>query len=357
MVRQTATQGRRLGVAAAAALGALVIVSGASTARGPTLGLAWTTPSPRDGAVLTVTAGSPLTVELAAAGSKQAGLVVVGNRGLPAGARFASALGNRGTATLSWTPAPEQIGQHVLTFTAQTRSLPRAYARPRTLLVEVQPAAPAAPTDVFAFSAPGGGSRSAYVHRSVSVRTEPNLTSKVVARLHTVTPEHEPNLVLALAGKIDENGVSWVRVRLSILPNGSTGWVPRSALGGFRIVYTRLIVDRGLFTATLYRRGRAIFRSHVGVGKSFWPTPKGEFYVREKLTGFSDPVYGSLAFGTSARSNVLTDWLNGGFIGIHGTNQPEILPGRVSHGCIRMPNAAITRLARLMPLGTPITIT
>jgi lipoprotein-anchoring transpeptidase ErfK/SrfK len=53
---------------------------------------------------------------------------------------------------------------------------------------------------------------------------------------------------------------------------------------------------------------------------------------------------------------VLTDWPGGGFIGIHGTNQPEILPGRVSHGCVRMPNPAVLRLARLMPLGTPVTI-
>jgi lipoprotein-anchoring transpeptidase ErfK/SrfK len=29
----------------------------------------------------------------------------------------------------------------------------------------------------------------------------------------------------------------------------------------------------------------------------------------------------------------------------------------VSHGCIRMRNADILRLARLMPIGTPITIT
>ena len=29
-------------------------------------------------------------------------------------------------------------------------------------------------------------------------------------------------------------GRPWVRVRLAILPNGSTGWVPRTALGGYR---------------------------------------------------------------------------------------------------------------------------
>ena len=68
------------------------------------------------------------------------------------------------------------------------------------------------------------------------------------------------------------------------------------------------------------------------------------------------PLYGSVAFGTSARSAVLTDWPGGGFIGIHGTDRPEILPGRVSHGCIRLRNRDIVRLARLMPVGTPVRI-
>ena len=84
--------------------------------------------------------------------------------------------------------------------------------------------------------------------------------------------------------------------------------------------------------------------------------PRGEFYVREKLAGFDDPFYGPVAFGTSARSRVLTDWPGGGYIGIHGTDRPELIPGRVSHGCIRMRNADVLRLAQLMPLGTPVTI-
>jgi lipoprotein-anchoring transpeptidase ErfK/SrfK len=53
----------------------------------------------------------------------------------------------------------------------------------------------------------------------------------------------------------------------------------------------------------------------------------------------------------SARSAVLTDWPDGGFVGIHGTNQPELLPGRVSHGCIRMRNEDIVELGRSMPIG------
>jgi lipoprotein-anchoring transpeptidase ErfK/SrfK len=99
-----------------------------------------------------------------------------------------------------------------------------------------------------------------------------------------------------------------------------------------------------------------VFRAPIGIGKSQWPTPGGRFMVRNRLTGYDSPVYGALAFGTTARSETLDDWPGGGFVGIHGTNQPGILPGRVSHGCIRMRNRDILRLDRLMPVGTPVTI-
>jgi hypothetical protein len=35
---------------------------------------------------------------------------------------------------------------------------------------------------------------------------------------------------------------------------------------------------------------------------------------------------------------------------------PELIPGRPSHGCVRVPNRAIKRLAKLMPIGTPVRI-
>ena len=66
-------------------------------------------------------------------------------------------------------------------------------------------------------------------------------------------------------------------------------------------------------------------------------------------------VYGLWAFGTSAYS-VLSDWPGGGVVGIHGTNEPQRIPGRPSHGCVRVPNRAISRLARIMPVGTPVRI-
>ena len=202
----------------------------------------------------------------------------------------------------------------------------------------------------------GHMSRWAYLVRPVAARARPSRSARVLTIVNPATPEGESNLVLALESRGDGASREWVRVRLAILPNGSTGWVPRAALGELHVVRTRLVVDRRRLTATLYKRGRPVFHARVGVGLARWPTPRGEFYVRERLDGFENPVYGPVAFGTSARSATLTDWPGGGYIGIHGTNQPELLPGRVSHGCIRIENGAILRLARLLPLGTPLTI-
>ena len=195
--------------------------------------------------------------------------------------------------------------------------------------------------------------RFAPVVHPVVARRRPAPTAGSVAELSRTTPEGTTNIVLVLGARARGQ---WIRVRLPVLPNGQTGWVPRGALGGYRFVHTRLVVDRERFTATLYSDGRAVFRAAVGVGRSEWPTPSGEFYIRDKLRGFGNPFYGPIAFGTSARSAVLTDWPGGGFVGIHGTNEPELIPGRISHGCIRMRNSDILRLSRLMPVGTPLTI-
>ena len=192
------------------------------------------------------------------------------------------------------------------------------------------------------------------VHNTVA-RKAPGFDQPQVASLFPRTPEGTANIVLVLTRSHVSDRI-WVKVRLAVLPNNMIGWIPRSSLGGYREVSTRLVIDTKKFTATLYRSNRRVFQALVGVGKPQWPTPKGHFYIRNLLTGFQDPFYGPLAFGTSARSSTLTDWPAGGFVGIHGTSRPDLIPGRISHGCIRMRNADIIRLARLMPVGTPVNI-
>ncbi len=196
----------------------------------------------------------------------------------------------------------------------------------------------------------------ASVRQRVSARTIPAEDAPTVGYLETMTPEGTTNVVSVLKRVTASDGELWVKVRLATLTNGTTGWVPRDALGGYGTVRTQLIVDLDGMTARLLRNGRTIFKADVGVGTSAYPTPTGTFYIRNKLRRYSSPFYGPLAFGTSARSVVLTDWPAGGFVGIHGTNEPELIPGHISHGCIRLSNADILELGRLMQVGTPVTI-
>ena len=219
-----------------------------------------------------------------------------------------------------------------------------------------------APEPAFSVGRPvplGNGrheSRWSPVRRAVAARARPSASAVAVARLATRTPERTTNIVAVLARASEADGTVWAKVRLPVLPNGTTGWVPRSALGGYGTVTTRLVVDRRRLTATLIDDGLRVLRVPIGIGSPAAPTPAGEFYVRNRLSRFRSPFYGPVAFGTSARSPTLTDWPAGGFVGIHGTNRPDLLPGRVSHGCIRMRNADVRRLARLLPIGTPVTI-
>jgi hypothetical protein len=194
------------------------------------------------------------------------------------------------------------------------------------------------------------------VLETVSPRTRPSEDAPAVGVLEPQTSLGTTNIVLVV-GRARVDRRLWVRVQFPGLPNNLTGWLPREAVGGYHFVRTRLVVDLGALSATLLRDGRSVFRAAVGVGTEKFPTPSGSFYIREKLTNFDNPFYGPVAFGTSARSRVLTDWPDGGSIGIHGTNRPELLPGRVSHGCIRMRNEDILRLNRIMQVGTPVTVT
>jgi hypothetical protein len=223
-------------------------------------------------------------------------------------------------------------------------------------------ALPASPRPALNVPAPTGLGDSAHVAvwtsvlRGTTAREHPDAGARRVARLTRRTPEGTASVVLVTGRASDARGRLWAQVRLAVLPNGTTGWVPRQALGPYQTVSTHLFVDRRRLTATLLRAGRRVFRADIGVGQARWPTPRGRFYIRNRLTRYRSATYGPLAFGTSARSTQLADWPAGGFIGIHGTDQPGLLPGHVSHGCIRMRNRDILRLGRLMAVGTPVTI-
>jgi lipoprotein-anchoring transpeptidase ErfK/SrfK len=44
-------------------------------------------------------------------------------------------------------------------------------------------------------------------------------------------------------------------------------------------------------------------------------------------------------------------------VGIYGNNDASVLGTSVTHGCVRIDNAEITALSKVLPLGTPVVIT
>jgi len=204
---------------------------------------------------------------------------------------------------------------------------------------------------------PGHASHFAFVDVPVTARVAPYWDRAHVARVGTRTQDHTDELLLILARVRDADGRAWLKVRLPVRPNGTVGWIPRSAVGEIRRLTSWLRIDTRTRRLRLVRDGKVILRARIGVGRRMWPTPRGEFYVRSRLSGPRlGAIYGPLAFGTSATSDVLTDWPGGGVVGIHGTDEPGLIPGRISHGCIRLRNRDIVRLGKRLQIGTPITI-
>ena len=149
----------------------------------------------------------------------------------------------------------------------------------------------------------------------------------------------------------------WVETYLPVRPNESQGWVPLADVtitsDPFRVTVS--LIDREL---TVYDGGTEVAQVPVAVGSPDSPTPMGSFYVTEVLR-ITDPqnAYGPYALGLSAFSNTYFSFDGGpGQIAVHGTNEPWVIGGYASHGCVRLANPDITRIAGMIPAGTPVAI-
>jgi hypothetical protein len=200
--------------------------------------------------------------------------------------------------------------------------------------------------------------RWAYVVWAAPIRSSPLNAAPVIGSLHILTEERTSTVYEVLSRWVDPHGEAWLRIRVPLVRDASLrGWVPETSLGTLHTDHTLLQIDTEALRATLYYNLHVIWTAPVGIGKPGTTTPHGHFYIREGLKlGTATSLYGVYAFGTSAYSPTLTDWPGGGVIGIHGTNQPQLIPGRPSHGCVRVRNPDMLRLSHLMPLGTPVWI-
>jgi lipoprotein-anchoring transpeptidase ErfK/SrfK len=211
--------------------------------------------------------------------------------------------------------------------------------------------------------------------RCASLDWKPSLSVShvaVVRRAGTVWLRRGAGRIVERFGRTDQNGYptvfevvgaygagcrpAWLRVQVSSPPNGRTGWV-RGWLVRTYTVNTRIVVRLSQRRLFFYRGGKRVFSTGVAVGAAQTPTPAGRFFVNERFL-LSDPSgpFGVAALGVAAHSNALRDWVQGGPIGIHGTNEPGSIGQAASHGCIRLTNGAMRRLFALTPAGTPVVI-
>lgn len=200
----------------------------------------------------------------------------------------------------------------------------------------------------------------ATVEGDLVFREAPRPDADVVAtvanpRQLATTPPVSIPLVMLVAIDAGE----WLQVYLPIRPNGSTGWIPRDQVSisshRWRI---EAILDE--FRLRVLNDGVEVFATDIGVARDNAPTPGGLYYTTE-LVRPPDPfsVYGTYAYGLSGFSDTFEEFNGGpGQLGVHGTNEPELIGQAVSAGCIRLRNEDIDFLVEelRLPLGVPVEV-
>ncbi len=240
-----------------------------------------------------------------------------------------------GTAAAVALPTRAEAGSTSTTATATTTTSQRSVSS-RTRIESVFPAA-----------------GELTVH-SVAVRKRPNPRAHVIKVMHDFRPDYRPQEMLAVRKRAGSDGNVWYRVSIPMRPNGTYGWIPATAVS-LKATRGQIVIHVGSRTIDLFWRGKRVYHAIVAVGAPGMETPLGHYFVAARFVPYQDPFLGVFAVETSAYSH-LTEWPGGGVVGIHGTNQPQLLGQAVSHGCVRVANTTALKLRRYAPLGTPIWI-
>jgi lipoprotein-anchoring transpeptidase ErfK/SrfK len=173
----------------------------------------------------------------------------------------------------------------------------------------------------------------------------------VLAQIGARTEFGSPQ-TLAVAARKGE----WIAVRSPALRNKQLGWV---AVDTVRLLKrtVRIEVDLSEHTLTLIERGVIYRRDAVAIGSAETPTPRGTFYVTDKLPGPEfGPYYGCCILALSGRqANLPEGWSGGDRLAIHGTPTPDYGKA-VTNGCLHLPGEVLHVLMKDVPLGTPVHI-
>lgn len=164
---------------------------------------------------------------------------------------------------------------------------------------------------------------------------------------------------LMVLGSRYARGQTWLKIRLPIRPNGTSGWIPRDRV---QLSHTNrfILVDTSRRQLRVYRKGKVVVRHRVVVGAPSTPTPTGLFALHDRIKQ-SDPggFVGTWTVPLTAHSNKLRRYDGGpGLVAFHGragASLSDPLGSARSHGCVRMNNSRIAYMAKAM-MGTAVKI-
>ena len=149
----------------------------------------------------------------------------------------------------------------------------------------------------------------------------------------------------------------WVQVLLPVRPNGSVGWVH---LSDVTLTANPFHIDVSLSCAHDHRHQRELGHLHRprrGGCARHADADRQLLPLRAAPGARSERTVRSVRVRLSSHSDALETFAGGDAeIGIHGNDDTSALGQSVSHGCIRMDNAAITDLSKQLPLGTPVAV-
>jgi lipoprotein-anchoring transpeptidase ErfK/SrfK len=148
----------------------------------------------------------------------------------------------------------------------------------------------------------------------------------------------------------------WDRILLPTRPNRSTGWIYLGH-GDLRTAYSpyRVEVNLAAYRLTVLDAGHSLGSWSVGVGARGTPTPAGRTFVLASLAPVH-PTYSPLILPLGVHSDTLAAFGGGpGTVALHGWPDSAVFGHAISHGCVRVPAAALRALSEV-PLGSPVMI-
>jgi hypothetical protein len=148
----------------------------------------------------------------------------------------------------------------------------------------------------------------------------------------------------------------WDRVLLPARPNHASGWISTDGrtLQSAETPYV-ISVDLAARRVTVLDGGQKVGSWTVAVGAPTTPTPTGRTFLMASLEP-AHPTYSPLILPLGAHSNTLDTFGGGpGTVALHGWPDTSVFGHSVTHGCVRVPSAALYVLSRI-PLGSLVLI-